>query len=82
MFFFLQKIKDKIICFYLNYYILLLDISLAPVACVMAAHPWLSIKSHPILLDILIYKPPFKRDALKVISFSNVHEEYMIISRY
>ncbi|KAM0061835.1 hypothetical protein Hdeb2414_s0004g00140771 [Helianthus debilis subsp. tardiflorus] len=37
-----------------------LHISLVPVACVMTAHPWLSIESHPIPLDILIYKPLFK----------------------
>ncbi|KAI3741412.1 hypothetical protein L1987_59084 [Smallanthus sonchifolius] len=44
-------------------------------ACVMIAHPWLSSESHPIPLDILIYKlvksylhaSPFKRAALKAL---------------
>ena len=43
---------------------------------VATAHPWLSSESHPIPLDILIYKlvksylhaSPFKRAALKVLS--------------
>ncbi|MFS8010814.1 putative non-specific serine/threonine protein kinase [Helianthus anomalus] len=45
----------------------------------MAAHPWLSIKSHPILLDILIYKPPFKLDALKVLSKALTENEFIYL---